>query len=614
MDSDDSTGDKRYGPLVNTIDDDKQNEALCQLSRGLELLRDATPFRVVEMALEIQAEKMRVVEAMKARDAAVHRLLEAYTSVRRHSEVIEQLQKEREEHGLEKLGHSLSPPSESHDKRILELEEMIADLRDINLCLKEYGSYERKMLCDPPPHYEGEITRVSVGAQTEPEVPKAFCDPRIEPCRTMSAKAQDVAELIQVRNDMLAVIPLPENAPDISLVPITLPPQVTLHEFLNSAPASLRTELGNYRVFHSTTTTWCPEREEHGFTYVPMFKCNTNPRALTAHRWNAVDVIGRMSKPTECFYNHDGTWYYAGSYKAFYIDVVSTKEWEQFSPEATSAIIRETLAGRKSTTPQNNYETGQLYAAGALKLACIGLQCAGFNMDLYHSISDLATKFTQAKWKAAVAVNSSNSMSPSAGSASGSVVGTPPISSSSSLFSGIPSPHGSVGHIHTPHFHGHGSSLLPHPQSKVNSPLSPHVGSGPCTPNLPTSGVSTPGISPLGTSLVSGSSGGLGTGSPAWNISSNLRLKTAAMGLNATSTLGLQLSNISLSPGATSGLHPHHQLRSAGQSSSATAEDLENNENLAPAAVTRAGSPGLLAGMTLVGGSAHEGKMKIVQK
>jgi hypothetical protein len=32
--------------------------------------------------------------------------------------------------------------------------------------------------------------------------------------------------------------------------------------------------------------------------YAPMFKCNTNPRAVTAHRWNTVDVIGRMAKPT----------------------------------------------------------------------------------------------------------------------------------------------------------------------------------------------------------------------------------------------------------------------------------------------------------------------------
>lgn len=154
----------------------------------------------MELALEIQVEKMRVVEATKARDAAVHRLLEAYTSVRRHSEIIEQLQKEREEHGLKKLDHCLSSPSECNDARILELEEMIADLRDINQCLKEYGAYERKMLFDPPPNYESEITRVrfidclcaipftfylqvSAGVQTDPELEKTSCDAHLESYR-----------------------------------------------------------------------------------------------------------------------------------------------------------------------------------------------------------------------------------------------------------------------------------------------------------------------------------------------------------------------------------------------------------------------------------------------
>lgn len=32
------------------------------------------------------------------------------------------------------------------------------------------------------------------------------------------------------------------------------------------------------------------------------------------------------------------------------------------------------------------YETAQLYAAGALKVACIGLQCVGFNNSLYRTI------------------------------------------------------------------------------------------------------------------------------------------------------------------------------------------------------------------------------------
>jgi hypothetical protein len=60
--------------------------------------------------------------------------------------------------------------------------------------------------------------------------------------QALNSKTLDVIELIQSRNEMLATIPLPDNAPDMTLSPITLPPQATLHEFLNTAPSSLRTE------------------------------------------------------------------------------------------------------------------------------------------------------------------------------------------------------------------------------------------------------------------------------------------------------------------------------------------------------------------------------------
>lgn len=54
--------------------------------------------------------------------------------------------------------------------------------------------------------------------------------------------------------------------------------------------------LTNYRVFQETTTSWCPDREEHGYYLTPLFKCSTNPRVATAHRWNAVDVGAELDK------------------------------------------------------------------------------------------------------------------------------------------------------------------------------------------------------------------------------------------------------------------------------------------------------------------------------
>lgn len=58
------------------------------------------------------------------------------------------------------------------------------------------------------------------------------------------------------------------------------------------------TRLANYRVFQESTTCWCPEREEHGYFITPLFKCNTNPRVSTAHRWIAVEIDRELDKPT----------------------------------------------------------------------------------------------------------------------------------------------------------------------------------------------------------------------------------------------------------------------------------------------------------------------------
>jgi hypothetical protein len=72
--------------------------------------------------------------------------------------------------------------------------------------------------------------------------------------------------------------------------------------------------------------------------------------------------------------------------------------------QTTQAIVKETIAGRKNTSPQNVYEVTQLYAAGALKVACVGLQCVGFNNTMYKALLDQAGTFAQSKWKAATPI------------------------------------------------------------------------------------------------------------------------------------------------------------------------------------------------------------------
>jgi hypothetical protein len=51
-------------------------------------------------------------------------------------------------------------------------------------------------------------------------------------------------------------------------------------------------------------------------------------------------------------------------------------------------------------SPQTIYETAQLFLAGALKIACVGLQCVGFNNLLYRTIIEHTTRCTQTgRWR-----------------------------------------------------------------------------------------------------------------------------------------------------------------------------------------------------------------------
>ncbi|KAJ6567090.1 hypothetical protein B0H19DRAFT_1352993 [Mycena capillaripes] len=361
------------------------------------------------MALEVEVERARAIEALSARDAAIQRLSEAYVSIRQKMTIIEGLRQQKTSQA--------QPSQESVNEQVVALEKTIKTLRE-ELAVSSRSSAPLRAVCPPPSYDEVCFTSIHLirpASRVPLRLPRETPPPaRSSPLSAGSdnntnarvvvytaPKSSEPEDIIKARHVMLAAIPLPVDPPDDTLKPIVIPPPFTLHEFLANATGSLRTALANYRVLQELTTSWCPEREEHGYLLTPLFKCSTNPRVATAHRWNMVDVMARMSKPTECFYNKDGNWYYAGVYKAFRLEDLTTKEWEALSTETTQAIVKDTIVGRKNTSPQNVYETSQLYAAGALKVACLGLQCVGFNKTMYRAILEQAAKCALAgKWKA----------------------------------------------------------------------------------------------------------------------------------------------------------------------------------------------------------------------
>ncbi|KAI6140412.1 hypothetical protein BKA82DRAFT_4398319 [Pisolithus tinctorius] len=306
------------------------------------------PAAVAEIALAVQLERLRVTEALAARDNVVVRLEDAYTSVRQKSATISRLERE-----LEILRRSSTPsfsnPSALQESQRCDSSTAVEDPTDVNKSI----SLERHVREMHP----ATSSYLHVGGALLPMIDYVHL----------------AEKTVAARHSILAALPLPSGIPADELQPIVLPHSYSLGDFLRNTTGV-------------PTTYWCPDREEHGYFLTPVFKCTTNPRVVTAHRWSPVDVLGHMREPTECFYHKDGKWYYAGTYKAFRMDDLTTQEWELLSTETTQAIIKETLAGRKNVSPQNTYEASQLYAAGALKVSCVGLQCIGFNHEVYHAV------------------------------------------------------------------------------------------------------------------------------------------------------------------------------------------------------------------------------------
>ncbi|KAF8638783.1 hypothetical protein AX17_001842 [Amanita inopinata Kibby_2008] len=388
--------------LEDTLLDPSLAEELVKVKNELHLLKANNPFRVVEMAIELQKERTRAAEALQARDVAVLRLSEAYTLLRRKGDQSEPTAS----------GDSLNVLSVIQ-KDVNYMGAAIKMLREETQTTKDSVSITAKSDLEPRNEFISGKANIKIAASVVGLDVKS--DAEVESRIIYATKGSDEpSEMMHARHAVLATIPVPPDAPEDTLKPIVIPPPFTFSEFINSLTGvsvkhlmhfyvelvqHLRSFLPNYRVLHGLTTVWCPEREEHGYFYAPRFKCNTNPRVATAHRWSQADVVSPMSKPTECFFNKDGAWYYAGIYKVFAMDDLTVKEWADLSPETTQAIIKETLSGRKNTSPQNVYETGQLYAAGALKVACVGLQCVGFNQVMYKGILEHASRFAQCKLK-----------------------------------------------------------------------------------------------------------------------------------------------------------------------------------------------------------------------
>lgn len=110
--------------------------------------------RAVEMAVELGIEKLRVSEAINARDAVVQRLSDAYVSLRQKVSIIDRLQEELgipgRDDGTQRDNIRLN------NEEIYRLNGVVTSLREEIRCLKDTATntHATKSPGDPPPRYE----------------------------------------------------------------------------------------------------------------------------------------------------------------------------------------------------------------------------------------------------------------------------------------------------------------------------------------------------------------------------------------------------------------------------------------------------------------------------
>ncbi|KAG9318069.1 hypothetical protein JVU11DRAFT_133 [Chiua virens] len=274
---------------------------------------------MADVLLAVQMEKLRVEEALAARDNVVAHLEDAYisrasTPATTSSSGFEVVVKPPGTPRCETFEDTQKDAAQGNPEKAVLSEPPCTPDRLSSDGLQSNSAYCRQVFINTSALVREPYTPTNSALADDEENQVSFVVPSGTPAK----------RTIAARQKMLASLPLPSGIPDDALQPIMIHPGHTLHEFLGNATG----------VFLSQPTTyWCPDREEHGYFLTPVFKCNTNLRVTTAHRWSAVDVIGQMSDHTECFYNRDGRWYYAGTYKAFQIDDLTVQEWETLSTE-----------------------------------------------------------------------------------------------------------------------------------------------------------------------------------------------------------------------------------------------------------------------------------------
>ncbi|KAJ3479158.1 hypothetical protein NLI96_g9249 [Meripilus lineatus] len=142
-------------------------------------------------------------------------------------------------------------------------------------------------------------------------------------------------------------------------------------------------------LFCSNRMVWCSEPYQHALYFAPRQLYDPNTDANWTDNTELLDLLGQTR---DVFFSsfEDGIneIHYAGTYICRQIEALTVEEYQQLNPHLRKVLRKLTITAEVENVGKVKMHIAKSYEAGSRQIACLALECVGFNKVLYELLVD----------------------------------------------------------------------------------------------------------------------------------------------------------------------------------------------------------------------------------
>ncbi|KAJ7486312.1 hypothetical protein B0H11DRAFT_1122505 [Mycena galericulata] len=170
----------------------------------------------------------------------------------------------------------------------------------------------------------------------------------------------------------MKTLPVPTDRPDFNSPNLAPIDNIGVNPYTHNVPTSWRT------LHCPKRTVWCDvNRRHHALVFAP-----THEYSYSSNKWVDKTKMNCGGEQVEFFVNQGKFVYYVGTYVVHSMRTVH-QPGSSIASDSSSAIYRATGLNK-----EHSEKVAECFPDGAIKTECFGLQCVGFNRELYEGLRE----------------------------------------------------------------------------------------------------------------------------------------------------------------------------------------------------------------------------------